>query len=398
MEVLEAFGRGERGTDAWAARWQSIADGAGQWRVGELDGRIVSAIHVPAGAVWFGGSRFTWADVGEVSVLPGMQGQGIGTVAMRDAVAWQAERGVSVSRLGGLLRFYRRAGYEPFPRQYIEFPISDKLAAGASRLSFKDLMTPRDGEAGRVRPVDLSTDAEAVREVAAAHNRCRNGCRVLGAPLDGVRRGHRGIVYERARKVCGFASFATYRHDGGAFEGGLSAYVMAYLPDCAPALEAMVKHMLCQAHDAGARRMTALLPPDAATLRDLDTLGVNYNVCQEFGRIAGNMIRIISLRQLLGEISDELRRRVEPIRWRGRMCFDLGDQQATLRIHDAGVEVPDDTGASDADVVLTFTHAELLRMVLGVMPADWMTRIGAAHPAYAALAAMFPPVAGGFTT
>jgi hypothetical protein len=246
--------------------------------------------------------------------------------------------------------------------------------------------------------VDLSTDDEAVRHVVAAHNRHRTGCRVLDPSLSGLLRGQKGIVCERTGKVCGFASFAVHEHDGGAFEGGLSAYVMAYLPDCVPALEAMIKHLYRHAHEVGARRMTVLLPPDAATLGDLPMLGINYNVCQEFGRIAGNMIRIINLRQLLADSADELQRRVEPIGWRGQIRFDLGDQHASLRMGDEGVEVRGDNDSDDADVALKFTHTELLRMVLGVMPPAWMERIGADHPAYGFLAAMFPPTVGGYTT
>ena len=396
MEVLEAFDRGERGTDAWVVRQQSIVADAAQWRVGVLDGQIVSAVHVPAGAVWFGRSRVTWADVGEVSVRPGLQGRGIGTAAMYDAVAWQVERGISASRLGGQIRFYRRAGYEPFPRQYIEFPIPDTIAMGASQVALAEWLAPENDEIDCVRPVELPEDAEAISEVMTAHNRHRSGCRVLDQPLTSVLRGKQSIVYEEAGKVCGCAFFATYKHDGGAFEGGLSAYLMTYRPDCVPALRAMIRHLLRHAQQAGIRRMTVLLPPDAATLRDLPTVGVNYNVCQEYGRIAGSMIRVISLRQLLTDIAEELRRRVEPIGWRGRVRFDIGDEQVDLHIEHGAVPLRAD--GDDADVTLELTHAEMLRTVLGVMPPVWTEQVRADHPAYAALAAMFPPTVGGFNT
>jgi len=398
MEVLEAFGRCERGTDAWSVRRESIAHDASQWRVGELDGQIVSAINVPAGSVWFGRSRFAWADVGEVSVLPPMQGRGIGTAAMRDVISWQAERGIAVSRLGGLVRFYRRAGYEPFPRQYVEFPVPKTVAAGASQLPLADLLTPKRDSVGRVRPADASADVEAVLEVMTAHNRHRTGCRVLDRPPHSLMRTRQCIVYEHGDTIRGFTAFVVYQHDGGAFEGGLTAYLMVYVPDCVPALEAMVKHLLRHAQDAGARRMTVLLPPDAATLRDLPMLGLNYNVCRELAHIAGNMIRIISLPQLLSDIAEELHRRVEQIGWRGQVRFDLGDQQATLRVGDEGVAARGDDAPDDANVTLTFTHAEMLRTVLGVMPPVWIEQVRADHPAYRAVAAMFPPRAGGFNT
>jgi len=395
MDVLRAFPRLKPGGSEWQRQREAVRANAAQWRVGVAGGRVVSAIHAEPGAVWFGKRKVSWVDVGNVSVLPELQARGYGTQAMTDAVAWLRKAGYAVSRLGGLTRFYSRFGYRSFPRQYVEFPVQRRVRAGTSELPFADAVRPAVGSSGLVRPFDRERDASDAWRVAQAFNRHRTGCRVWERPPDQSPPSRPTVVFAEAGRVRGFATYRVYPEDISAFEGGVTVYQLAYEPGCVPALDALVRHMLEVARSGQARRMTALLPFDAAMRRDLACLAVEHSFCQAIERVAGNMIQVLSLRSLLSQISGELSERLQPLKWSGRISIDIGKQRATLSCTAGKVTVDDD---APAETALCLDEVEMLRMVLGVMPPVWPDRIGPAHSAHAALCAMFPPVSGGFNT
>ena len=395
MRVQRALSDHSPGGSAWERLKASIQAVAGQWRIGLADGKVVTSVHAEPCAVWFGRCRIPWADVGGVSVMPELQGRGLGTQAMQDVVRWMPTAGYVVSRLGGLVRFYSRFGYRTFPRQYVEFPVPRTVSAGTARLPFPEVIRRAFESGGTVRPMDRTGDGAGAWDVLEAFSRHRTGCRSWDRPADNALPQRAAVVFEEDGRVRGLASYHDYGGDHSSFEGHITAYLLAYESGCVAALDALVKHLLRLAYDQQARRVTALLPFDAALVGDLDQIAVEYNLCRTIGPIAGNMIRILSLRFLLESIADELARRVQGVRWRGRIGLEVGEDQITLAIGDGTVAADDDPAA---DVTLSLDQAEMLRMVLGIMPPVWPRKLAPGHPACAAMSAMFPPVSGGFTT
>src|SRR5204863_9681591 len=80
-------------------------------------GQIVASAHVARQWLRVGRCAVLKGDVGHVAVPPELQGRGYGTTLMQQLIPFMAANGFHVSRLGGLMKFYARFGYEPFLRR-----------------------------------------------------------------------------------------------------------------------------------------------------------------------------------------------------------------------------------------------------------------------------------------
>lgn len=81
--------------------------------VAEMDGVVVG--HVAASPVSISGGAEAWFGVGPVSVAPAMQGRGIGSRLMREALKPLSERGASGCVVLGDPSYYRRFGFRNEP-------------------------------------------------------------------------------------------------------------------------------------------------------------------------------------------------------------------------------------------------------------------------------------------
>jgi len=374
---------------------QQFRDEAHEWRVGVRDGEIISAVHASPSTMWFGRSQLRWADIGDVSVLESLQGAGIGSLAMRDMATWLRETGCGVSRLGGLMRFYSRAGYEPFPRCYVEFPVSEVIRAGTSEVPFTDLLQPAFPGAGQVRPFNEARDIPQIWHVMDTFTRYRTGCRTFVQPTSTPETLHGSYVYEIEGQARGVVIFREFEKDVSPFEASLTIYQLWYQPGYPAALDGLIKHVLGLAHAKKAHRVTAFIPFSDDVTHDLLRLGVGYTLCEIMGAVAGNMIQVGSLRALLEQLQPELQRRIEGLRWQGNITFDIGDQQATLLVSPDTVEVSE---AVESRYRLRLSHAELVRAVLGILPPVWSRLLPPADDIWPTINAMFPPVRGGYNS
>ncbi len=396
-DALNAFGDAPIGTDRWSQRCDMARRSAAYWRVGIDQDRVVCAAKAAPSAVWFGQSRIAWADVGDVCVSPLMQASGIGTLAMNDMVAHLRATGCPISRLGGLVRFYSRFGYERFPRCYIEFPVQAEIHAGASKKPFVETLRPTPGLAknpGVIRPFSATRDVPALWNVMEKFNRHRTGCRVWNRPISADGMDH-VLVYDSPSGPAGMMVYHVLPQDFTPSEAKLTIYELAYDPDQPHALEALIKHALQVAFDNQATRATAYLPADARLLEDLDAIAVDYNLCQTNGVVASNMVQVTNLSALLSAIAPELTRRSQGIPWSGSITFESGNQRAGIALAHGQVSTTD---GAQANLTLKMTHAQFLKTLLGITPAIWPNMVSPAHPACPALLAMFPPIAGGYNS
>ena len=105
-----------------------------EFRVMTLDGRLVAALRVHEAWIQVGKCTVRKGDSGEVSVRTELQGRGLGSALMKDALEWMRADGYHMSRLGGLMSFYSRFGYEPFLRRFVEFSV-DEMQGGKRSIS-----------------------------------------------------------------------------------------------------------------------------------------------------------------------------------------------------------------------------------------------------------------------
>jgi predicted N-acetyltransferase YhbS len=393
--VLEVFSSAPKTTQQMQEQVEHVRQTAQQWRIGVRHSEVVSAAHAAPSQVWFGASLIRWADVGEVSVLSSLHGQGIGSRAMSDVVRWMRQEGFAVSRLGGLIRFYSRCGYEPFPRCYIEFPVTDFIRAGASRVPFEAVLTPAFSDIGEVRPFDEQRDVAGAWQVIENFTRHRTGCRAWQTPGEIPANMRDSLVYERAGQVRGIMRCKEYETDMSCSEASITIYSLCYDLDCPAALDALIKYALNRAHQRKAARVTAYLPLNDDVISHLQHLGLDYNLCETMGAVAGNMIQIINLRAMLEQMQPELQRRLAATPWSGSVTIDLGDQQAALEYAAGRLEVCE---AREDTTTLRLSHTEWLRAVLGVPPSSWHRLLAPRNEAWPVLNALFPASRGGYTT
>ncbi|HVF11198.1 MAG TPA: GNAT family N-acetyltransferase [Abditibacteriaceae bacterium] len=393
--VLEVFSPDPRTPQQVQEQVQHIQQTAQQWRIGVCGSEVVSAARAAPAEVWFGKSLIKWADVGEVSVLSSLQGQGIGSLAMSDIVRRMRQDDIGVSRLGGLLRFYRRFGYEPFPRCYVEFPLTDFIRAGVSRLPFADVLAPAFPETGQVRAFDAQRDLPRTWQVIESFTRHRTGCRAWQPPQDVPANMRHALIYESAGQVRGVMRHREYETDISSSEASVTIYGLFYDLSCPAALDALIKHTLKRAHQRKATRVTAYLPMNEDVVAHLQRLGLTYTLCETMGAVAGNMIQIINLRAMLEQMQPELQRRLADMSWSGNITLDLGDQQASLEIVAGQVGVREAGGDT---IKLRLSHAEWLRAVLGVLPSPWHRLLTPCDAAWSVLHALFSSSRGGYTT
>lgn len=361
VRVLDAFGPGY-GDSLRKKR----AEQPHQWRVGLQGTEIVCALRAAPSELWVGQSRVKSADIGEVAVAAEYQGRGIGSQAMEDCDGWLRESGYALARLGGLMRFYSRFGYEPFPRCYIEFPISNCIRAGAARIDFVEMLKSSREIDGCVRPYDPDCDFKTVCELIDGFTRGQTGSRVFDA-ADEVPENFAGwMVYEDgAARIRGAMRCNQHEHDMTPFESMVMISGFAYETGNSAPLEALLKHALKLAHERGAKRMTAYLPQRDEVIADVEKTGLDFTVCSHKGAIAGNMVRVVGLNRLLESIRPELVARLAGSEGFAQLEFCLGVQKAGVRIEGSNVWVE---AAGSGGTVLAFSHRNLMEALLGMTP------------------------------
>lgn len=364
FEVMVKAFQVEENSDKWH-RWHNLAvKGAERFRVLEAEGKIIAVAHIARDRLGVGSCEIIKGDIGEVSVLPAFQGRGYGSALMRDVVQWLRDNDFDISRLGGYAIFYRRFGYVPFPRRFVEFPI-EPAHAGANIISAAEMFRPPEDLPGRVRPYDASRDVFRKNELYHLFNRGRSGVIVRDfdpqaqppktwAPLDPLR-----IVYE----VDGITQGYLFAHDDGRMIGDV-----AFNPSRPDAFVGLMKQILHIAAERGINAVTSRLPFDAAVLPILTKANIGFKLFELQGGYASNMIQIINLASLLQKITPELASRLQSAAvadWRGEINIGFEDQRVGLRVRDGNITV--NVPASEDAGYLQTDQATLMKLIFGIL-------------------------------
>jgi len=357
----------EENSPRWHRWYNKIVDKAEHYRVLEMAERIIAVAYIARKRFRVGSCEIVNGDVGEVSVLPELQGNGYGSALMTHVVQWMRNNGYHVSGLNGYPIFYGRFGYVPFPCRYVEFPM-EPVPAGVTDISLKEMLRPSKGLPGGVRLYDASRDAIRRDELYQIFNKGRSGsvvqdfspnAEVSATPSapDPLR-----IVYEANGVVEGYL-FAS--------NGGNRIRELAFNPSRPDALVGLIKQVLHIAAENKVESVISRLPFDATILPILTQSNMAFNLSERQGGYASNMIQIINPESLMRKITPELESRLRASILTNSCCeigIGFGDQSIGLQVKagtiTSGVLIGKDV------VCMRTDQATLMKLIYGMLSFD----------------------------
>ncbi len=355
-------------------------------------GRVVGLVHI--GDTWInvGKCAVLKGDVGHVSIRSELQGEGLGTRMMRWTVEHLRDSGYHLSRLGGLMHFYSRFGYEPFPRRFVEIDLQS-VHGGHREIPAAEVYPEPEGFPGTVRAYDEARDFAARVRLRYRFDHGRSGAQQVSpeaeppaspapADPDAMR-----WVYEREGQVLGclFAveSPLEARGEETVFSIAEFAYDQAH-PDAAGAL---MRTLLARAARCERARVISRLPFDEMLTEALQLAGVSLARKELHQAVAGNMILLLDLAATLRRVAPELTDRLANslvAGWEGAIEIAIpqrgacpgGDPSAVTAggalpgeacwLVIAGGQVSVDTAPGPAELALRMTQAHFVKALFGI--------------------------------
>ncbi len=339
----------------------------------EEDGNLIGAMHVGDTWIQVGRCAVLKGDVGHVAIPSAMQGRGLGSELMRYAGSWMREQGYHLGRLGGMIHFYTRFGYEPFPRRFVVFKLYD-FTGGAGLITPTQAYPEPEPDAGMLRPFDEARDWQAIAGLRHAFDAGRSGASRVSpeatqpanpAPPDpeALR-----FVYELDGQPVGFVFAREDEHEAEPEQAGFSLE-MCYDPAHPEAAGLLMRQLLSRIAHRVPLRISSRLPFDENLAEALQAADVGFELIERRSAVAGNQILVVNLRDILTEIAPELEDRLAAslvADWSGVIEFALPAEIAWLRIEDGRIEVADE---SSADLTLLLTQAQFVKALFGIRSA-----------------------------
>lgn len=385
-----------RGSSKWKQASELVRRDIHSFRVALRGGEVIGSAHLSRHSIQIGRSHIELGYLGQISILPEHQNRGLGSALVRNLLAMMRDDGYDVARLSGLVRFYSRFGWSPFPRRFVEFPLQ-KLQAGTAEVSIADMLEPRQPPRGVIRDYRPNTDRRQRDELLRGFNHQRTGA---------ARDGHSGrwapfslhvpkqwqIVCEREGRLVAYVDTHLYAEDVSGFEAAVNMRELAYADDEPLAVIDLIRHVLWTAYQRGARRVTGRLPWDTRLFGLLREAGLPFERVELFNSVTGNMLQVVHLKRLFEHIADELTVRWQ--RWESSpdasLSLRVGEESVGLALSSAGVAVVDaETLAAPYSV--TLSPHEFLTLLLGLAPAETVIDVeGRDHRELRIIRALFP--------
>jgi len=363
------------------------------WRnflVLEEDGIVQAVAHIRPDRMQVGSAVLVKGDVGYVGVRRSEQGRGLGTALMRACVRYMEDTGMHLSRLGGLMFYYRRFGYEPFVRRFFRIPI-EPLDSELKGRRWADIRALTPVEAARVRVYDPDRDAPAVYDLLQRFYRDR----AAAAPI-------RPSPESMGLRAPGAPDRFRFVYDDGAVRGYIDGVApvpgedrvlreFAVDRDCPEAAGALMKRFILETAEDAPVAIVARIPADPVLLDGLIAADIGFELVEMHQGADGNMVRVIDLPGIFRTIAPELERRLDGLGfcpWQGVIHFVLPGHEAFLRISKGGVAAVDADVA--ADVVVRSSQAQFVKYLFGIAGFAEFADPAVPPPLRRLLAALFP--------
>jgi len=281
--------------------------------------------------IQIGNSTITNSHLGEVSVLPAIQGMGLGSQIMQDSIKWLgAECGIHTASLGGLVAFYSRFGFTVSPSSpCLTVPLKNEKG-GVKEIPFSEIIAIKEKTAlSRIREFDPVND--------------KDGYFRLQKPDSGQRQYDEGdYSFEHVeRKCCNELSRLVYEENGD-----MRAYLFAYnwntiydfgAEDSDIGHKAFSMLLRSALHELNAKGVFELRIAGGNIRRMSNLLNsekIAYNLAYGVGGHSSQMVFIPNLRRLFESIRDELNRRLRllPLTWTGKIKFHVSDRNLSCAL------------------------------------------------------------------
>jgi putative acetyltransferase len=364
LVVLQGAFHWKPGTKEYENHRCMLAEHIGEFRLTERDGRVVGAVRIAPHWLRIGKAKVLKGDVGEVSVLPEMQGQGLGSAIMTDAVEWMKQERFDLSRLGGLVKFYSRFGYRRFLRRYVEISVGRDTPAGASTVHEGEIPLDNDVQQAVV-PYDPAKHGEDYLRLTARNEKYA-GFRSEeditppeSSPLL--------LVYEENGRAVAYVHAAQRDNEPTEFEAQIGVWRIGYEEDRLDACVALLTHLNNLAHRQTIRRITARLPFAPDLIAALARSPLRFQVIETYGGAAANMLQITNLASLLERMIPEFQSRLSlsPAHdFSG--VLEVGIEKDSVQLRFGHGKIQPTTNERPA-VRLTVSEFNLMQMTLGLM-------------------------------
>lgn len=354
--------------------------------------RVVGVVHIGDDRIQVGRSVVRKADVGHVSIRSELHGLGLGTRMMRWTVEHLRAQGYHLSRLGGLVHFYSRFGYEPFPRRFVEILLRG-VHGGARVLAASEAFPEPEGFPGVVRPYDEARDFAARVRLRYDFHAGRSGtwqvspdatppAHPAGPDPDAL-----AWVYERDGAIRGFVTAQESPLEAKGDERVFSITDFAYDAAYPDAAAAVIRKLLARIAPLESVRVTSRLPFDEALAEALQGGGVYFERKEIYQAVASNMILVLDLAATLRAVAPELTARLADslvAGWEGaveiaiprRGACPASDPTAVTvgealpgeacRVVISGGEVQVTDGPGPCDLALELTQAQFVKALFGI--------------------------------
>jgi len=347
-------------------------------QIAEIDGQIVSAVHICRRVVACGDLKLTMGGIANVATAPAFRGRGYSTACLRRAIAVMEADALDFSLLfTGINAFYAREGFVDWSRE---------RRRGAIRTDFTPRPTPL-----RVRPA-TDADIEAIQQIYTAYNRTRPIAvqrsaaywrdwigfapdQMAEPPL---------LALDQAGRPVGYVRYQANFYRGHQINEDYAYVTEIGFIDAADPLEtasALLDAVAQRALASGKRELHVSVGLDAPICTALDGLLAHA----EANITVGGMVRLLHRDNLLRSVTPELTDRwISAGRPPGVLTFatsygptELNATGPFLRVHVA------ESGEAKA-----LSQSALFGLLFGSLAPEAATEEEALHPL---LRALFPP-------
>ncbi|MDI9584522.1 MAG: GNAT family N-acetyltransferase [Acidobacteriota bacterium] len=375
LRVTVAAFRFTEDSPRYSALRREIEAAPQRYRVLEQSGEILASLHVGDNWIQVGQCAVLKGDIGHVAVDPGQQARGLGTMLMNQALADLRVSGYHLSRLGGLVRFYRRFGYEPFPRRFVEFRVKP-VQGQREPVPAVEAYPPPSGYPGDLRPFDEASDWRGVGGVIHRFMAGRSGADVVHrpttppahpAPPDPT-----GLKF--VHDVSGQIRGVLFAHDNPLesteTERCFSIGTFAYEPDCPDTAAILLQLLFSRLAPFAPVRITSRLPFDEKLACDLHENGIGFERIEMHQAVGSNMIQVLNLGAIFDAIAPELEARLQESllpEWSGVVGFKLPNESCALRVDRGEMRACD---PQDATVTVELSQAQFVKALFGLCGMD----------------------------
>lgn len=358
----------------------------------EEGGRVVGVVHIGDERIQVGHCVVRKADVGHVSIRSELHGRGLGTRMMRWTVEQLRAQGYHLSRLGGLVHFYSRFGYEPFPRRMVEMLLQG-VHGGTRALSAVEAFPEPEGFPGTIRPYDEARDFVARARLRYNFHAGRSGTWQVSPDATpsthpaGPDPDTLAWVYERDGAIRGFVLAQESPLEAKGDERVFSVADFAYDPAYPDAAGAVIRKLLAHVAPFESVRVTSRLPFDEALAEALQLGGVYFERKEIYQAVASNMILVLGLAATLRAVVPELTARLADslvAGWEGAVEIAIPQRGVvppgkstvvtagealpgeSCRLMIASGEVSVDESAGPVELALELTQAQFVKALFGI--------------------------------